>query len=200
MKQNKDYSTIDRRTFCSKCIGITAGISLLSIGLGYSTESISNNNIRGVKLENLSKHVEKNMSKYNHIAAQASFATLNERLNLKVDDSIVTALQPFVGGLGLKGETCGAVIGPMLALGIYFGTLDKENSAIDKGSNFMDSFMNKFEAVSCKDVQTKMNGRFYDFSNAEDTKEAFALIEKNEWKCTQVVEQAVQIALDLVSE
>src|SRR4030066_1443893 len=51
--------------------------------------------------------------------AQTSFLVLKEQFNLD-DGMIVKALTPFPG-VALRGETCGAVIGSLMALGLVFG-------------------------------------------------------------------------------
>ena len=50
--------------------------------------------------------------------AQTSFLVLKEQFNLD-DGMIVKALTPFPG-IALRGETCGAVIGSLMALGLVF--------------------------------------------------------------------------------
>ena len=52
--------------------------------------------------------------------AQAAFLALQEQFKLE-DGAILKALTPFPGGIALKGETCGVVIGCVLALGLVFG-------------------------------------------------------------------------------
>ena len=52
--------------------------------------------------------------------AQASFAVLQEEFNLDHAD-ILKASGPFPG-IALRGETCGAVIGCLMSLGLIFGS------------------------------------------------------------------------------
>jgi hypothetical protein len=55
--------------------------------------------------------------------AQTSFITLQESFDLE-DGGILKALTPLPG-IALRGETCGAVIGSLMALGLVYGR-DKE--------------------------------------------------------------------------
>ena len=50
--------------------------------------------------------------------AQTSFAILNEVFDLG-GEQILKALTPFLG-IALRGETCGAVIGSLMALGLVY--------------------------------------------------------------------------------
>jgi len=54
--------------------------------------------------------------------AQTSFVVLQEEFDLE-GDQILRALTPFPG-IALRGETCGAVIGCLMALGLEFGRDD----------------------------------------------------------------------------
>ena len=54
--------------------------------------------------------------------AQTSFAILNEEHKLD-GQQILKALTPFPG-IALRGETCGAVIGSLMALGLVYGRED----------------------------------------------------------------------------
>jgi hypothetical protein len=51
--------------------------------------------------------------------AQTSFLVLKEQFDLD-NGKILKALTPFPG-IALRGETCGAVIGSLMALGLVFG-------------------------------------------------------------------------------
>ena len=54
--------------------------------------------------------------------AQTCFAILNEEYDLD-GGQILKALTPFPG-IALRGETCGAVIGSLMALGLVYGRDD----------------------------------------------------------------------------
>src|SRR3989339_1805983 len=57
--------------------------------------------------------------------AQTSFLVLKEQFNLD-DGMILKALTPFPG-IALRGETCGAVVGSLMAIGLVFGRDDLED-------------------------------------------------------------------------
>jgi hypothetical protein len=54
--------------------------------------------------------------------AQTSFAVLQEEFNLDGGE-VLRALTPFPG-IALRGETCGAVVGSLMALGLVYGRDD----------------------------------------------------------------------------
>lgn len=66
----------------------------------------------------LEEKVDKLLPMYGS-CSQASFCALNEQFELKADKTI-RALKPLTGGVALKGETCGAVSGSLVAIGLSF--------------------------------------------------------------------------------
>jgi hypothetical protein len=52
--------------------------------------------------------------------AQTSFIALQEQFELEDGGAILKALTPFPG-IALRGETCGTVVGSLMALGLVYG-------------------------------------------------------------------------------
>jgi C_GCAxxG_C_C family probable redox protein len=129
--------------------------------------------------------------------AITSFAALNKQFSLKADNAI-PALMPFTGGIALKGETCGAVSGALLAMGFMFET-SNPGSSIKYASMFLDKFEKKFSSTKCKGVQKNQFGRTYDFLNPEEQK-LFVEVSQKSGKCMEVVKKAVLIAADIILE
>ena len=74
--------------------------------------------------------------------AIASFCALNEQFKLNADNNTIRALMPFTGGIALKGETCGAVSGSLLAIGFFFESInqkgnEKAGSSMTYGGMFL---------------------------------------------------------------
>lgn len=80
-----------------------------------------------------------------------------EKLGKKNDD-LIKALDPFGGGLGGRGEVCGAVIGGLAAIGLLFGR-DKVGQEADmKMWKYSRAFVKRFEkeitegGILCRDI------------------------------------------------
>jgi C_GCAxxG_C_C family probable redox protein len=134
--------------------------------------------------------------------ALASFGALNEQFNLNADNKTLRALMPFTGGIALKGETCGAVSGSMLAIGYFFESMNAKRkegagSSISHGGLFFDRFTEEFGSTRCKEVVKHQYGRSYDFLNPEEQKLFMEASEKSN-KCLEVVKKAVLIAGDII--
>jgi len=64
---------------------------------------------------------------------------------------------PFGGGLGKTGETCGAVTGALMIIGLKYGTADaadKEANArvYECGRKFLKEFRSRNAALRCRDL------------------------------------------------
>jgi C_GCAxxG_C_C family probable redox protein len=97
----------------------------------------------------------------------------------------------FGGGMARMGETCGAVTGALMAIGLKYGmTQAKDEGARDKTYKLAQEFMTRFKARHRSMVCKELLG--YDLSNPEGRKAAhdkglFTTL------CPQLVRDAVEI-------
>ena len=111
---------------------------------------------------------------------------------------------PFTGGIALRGETCGAVSGSMLALGFFFESMNQKGAkatgaSIKHGGMFFERFTKEFTSTRCKEVLKHQFGRSYDFLNPEEQKLYMEASAKDN-KCLEVVKKAVFIAGEIILE
>lgn len=154
----------------------------------------------GVKHKELEAKVEKLKPVY-RTCSQVSFAVLNEQFELKADQTI-PALMLFAGGIAGNGETCGAVIGSLLAIGFYFEPMnqkeiEKIGSSGKYGGLFFDKFIKEFHSTRCKEIVKHQYGKYYDLSDPKE-KELFKEDSQRSRKCIEVVKKAVLIASDII--
>jgi C_GCAxxG_C_C family probable redox protein len=149
-------------------------------------------------LQEVDEKVKKYMPAYFH-CAQTSFLTLKEQFGLK-DWGILKALTPFVG-IGLRGETCGAVVGSLMALGLVFGRdkLDDQEAfqaSIPSAVEFCTRFEKEVGSTMCSSIIEKDFGRKYNLMDPAQVEEwlAAGAVEK----CTDVVRKAVGIASEIL--
>lgn len=129
--------------------------------------------------------------------AQTSFLSMRERNNLQCDESsFVHALTGFPA-IGGTGETCGAVSGPLLALGLALAPTDpadKEQTAKCQAAarQFVLAVKQEYGSTRCPDIVERCCGTRYDLSKPQEAKkyaEAGGL-----QKCLNVVQTSVNIA------
>jgi C_GCAxxG_C_C family probable redox protein len=193
------HRIIDRRRFFTLGAGGTAGLTLLAFPvMGRVVWATPTNKSKEEILKGLEVSAAKFMQMYGS-CAKASFAALNEQLDLKADQ-ILAAIMPFTGGIVAKGETCGAVSGSMLAIGHFFESIKQQpGSSMKFGGIFFDGFEKEFGSTRCREVVKHQYGRYFDFANPEEQKSFLAESKKGD-RCTEVVRKAILIAGNLILE
>ena len=148
----------------------------------------------------LDQKVDEYMQRSHH-CAQSSFMALKEQFGLE-GDQVFRALTPLPG-IAERGETCGAVTGPLMALGLIYGRdiqqmddWDRYQASLLPAGRFCDQFEQEFGTTLCHEVQEGEFGRCYrltdpdelqDFQNAGATE-----------KCSAVVRSAVHMAAEII--
>lgn len=141
---------------------------------------------------------ETHMQSYHH-CAQASFLALREVFGL-VDGGILKALTPLPG-IAERGETCGALIGPLLALGLVFGRDRPEDDATWRASlvparAFCERFEREQGSTRCGDLLQQRLGRRFDL--ADPAGRATYVSAGGPETCRKIVRAAVRIAAGLI--
>jgi C_GCAxxG_C_C family probable redox protein len=131
--------------------------------------------------------------------AQTSFAVLQDEFGLD-GRQIRKALTPFPG-IALRGETCGAVVGSLMALGLVFGREDLEDwnayiASLPVARRFCRRFEKENSSTACASIlEAKLGKRF----NLADTGDATDYVSAGGREvCAAVIVSAVQIAAELI--
>lgn len=135
--------------------------------------------------------------------AQTTFLVLQEGFDLD-GKSILKALTPFPG-IALRGETCGAVTGGLIALGLIYGR-DKENlndwqaylDSLPPARRFCRQFEKELGSTMCGDiVEAEFGKRF----NLADPMEAMQWMNCGALKkCGGVIRKGVRFAAEIILE
>jgi len=109
--------------------------------------------------------------------ARCVLHALQTHLNLIDDHKAFTAVfkasTGLSAGVARKGETCGALIGSLMAVGLAKGTkrlddFDGYVETMETASEVFERFKGHYGSVKCSDIQEKLFGRRIDFFNTED--------------------------------
>jgi len=134
--------------------------------------------------------------------AQTAFLALQEQFELE-DDAIVKALAPFPGGIALRGEACGVLIGCSLALGLVFGQEKVVDIAgylkvLPKVREFCRRFEKKMGGITCREIAKTDFRKWY---SRVDSVESWKRREISVIKHRRGVAKAgVRIAADIILE
>jgi len=136
---------------------------------------------------------EQAMSKFaeGYNCAQSVFNAFCEDLGIEPDKALKIA-GGFGGGMGRKGEVCGAVTGALMVLGVRYGRGEKEadtarDIAYGRTRELMDEFARKHGSYLCR---TLLND--CDLTTAEGRK-FFAENDLSSKVCKPCVQSAVEI-------
>jgi len=203
-KQNPQHHSStyksNRRSFVIKSTVSSLGISLFSSTFISAFTAIVN----GEKSkEEIHKQLDELVDEYMPqlgACSQTSFYALNKVFKLKAD-KIVKGLASFPG-IALRGETCGAVTGSLLAIGLVYeeNMIDKEKKRLSRKPSvkFCSEFEKAFSSTRCRDVIEHVSGKKYDITKPEDY---IQLGQDGVYKyCPTVVKKAVHIVADIILE
>ena len=134
-----------------------------------------------------------------HNCAQTTFLALSEQFGLENKD-MVKALTPLPG-IAERGETCGAVTGALLVLGLVFGRdnlsdWEAYRKSLKPTNEFCDRFVEEMGSTMCGDIVESKFGQRLDLREPEQ----LAQFQESDatQKCSKVVQTAVRIAADLI--
>ncbi len=106
-----------------------------------------------------------------HGCSRCVFKALQEHLNLG-DGATVKAATPFAAGIAMRGETCGALLGGLMALGIVTASENFEDEAAQFGAmaaayRLARKVEKEFGSTQCKTIQTEKLGQFYSLADPQ---------------------------------
>lgn len=132
--------------------------------------------------EELLDKIEKDARNYErkyHGCSRCTVRSLVENLDLG-DGSVVKASEPLAAGIAMRGETCGALLGGLLVLGL--STAGEEMIEIDPedettlvplatGYNLCRKVEEKIGSTLCHEIQEMKVGRSFNMTDPEEYEE-----------------------------
>ena len=190
----------NRRSFISKNVyssmGFLLGFPFISSSNVFCLREIYSKEKIYKQLDEI---VDKNFLKLEN-CAQTSFHALNQVFNLQ-EDNLIKALASF-SGIAFRGETCGAVSGCLLGIGLVYeknsNNQDKQRPSTGPSIKFCSYFESNFGSIRCRDVINKMTNKEFQISKLED----YGLLSKEGAfdNCPIVIKKALHIAADIILE
>lgn len=142
--------------------------------------------------------------------AQATLAALVEEFDLDGGSDVLKAAS-FMPGVASSRETCGALLGGIMALGLAYGRdslsnpdwkkpeVDEEWQRVRRKINgYCEAFRAEFGSISCSVIRPALMGRDYDPLDPEDRKQFAA--DGGIQKCRFPPEVAARLAATLLLE
>jgi C_GCAxxG_C_C family probable redox protein len=161
-----------------------------------STESASN-----ASREELLDRIEETAYGYErdyHGCSQCVLLALQEHLKIG-NEATFRAASPLAAGVAAMGDSCGALLGGMMALGLTFGREKVEDfaalaaSAL-KARALYERFQQEFGSCICREVMAAQLGRFYDLATEYEAFQEAGGYEH----CPRVVAKTARMAAELI--
>ena len=148
--------------------------------------------------KSLAKAVKKTLNTSKN-CAQTSFAVLQQEFDLESSE-ILKALTP-VPGIALRGETCGAVIGCLMSIGLVYGRDNLDDwkgylASLPPSRRFCRKFEEMHGSTACGDLLEAKLGHRYDLANRRDALKYAVAGGKKE--CRKIIASAVETAADIL--
>jgi C_GCAxxG_C_C family probable redox protein len=117
------------------------------------------------------------------------------------DASILKASTPLAAGVAFRGETCGALLGGLLAVGAFTAKEDLKDShalsnAMGAGYKLARKVEKEFGTTTCAKIQEARLGRFYNLADPEQYKAFGAAGGYSE--CSKVVGRIAKISAEFI--
>jgi C_GCAxxG_C_C family probable redox protein len=135
-----------------------------------------------------------------HGCSRCVFKALQDHLELG-DGTSLKASTPLAAGIAMRGETCGALIGGLLAVGIVTAKEDLKdsnalNNSLAAGFRLARKVEKEFGTTNCTKIQTDRLGRFYSLADPEQYK---AFIEAGGYiECPKVVGKIARMTAEFI--
>jgi C_GCAxxG_C_C family probable redox protein len=131
-------------------------------------------------------------------------AALIEHLHLSSCEGtkeVIKASSALAAGVCRMGETCGALTGGIMAIGLVTGSekleeFDAYKRSMENSYKLYNRFKEKYDTTRCFEIQEKVLGRHYDFKNKEDGAAWYKDGGLN--KCPMVCATAARLAAEII--
>jgi C_GCAxxG_C_C family probable redox protein len=152
-------------------------------------------------LKEIESKVVTNMENH-YSCAMASFKALQDQFGL--GDISTTKAAAFLPGIASKGETCGALLAGLMAIGMTCAPDDlgdrEERGKVQEETAIVlcDKFEKEYDSLMCRDIHKKCFGRSFDMRDPKG-REQFLATGAN-IGCQAVAGKAVRIAAEIILE
>jgi C_GCAxxG_C_C family probable redox protein len=161
-----------------------------------------------VKAIRAKAHANENMSG----CSQAVISALQEGLDIG-DNQSLKAATAFAGGMARRGESCGALVGALMALGLEEGRekledLPKLQTTVADGYDLSNEFMRRLEkewalkqplpSTLCRDIQLALYGRSWNLADAAQRTDFINSGGHGDEGCLKVCGIAAEVAAEMI--
>ncbi len=114
--------------------------------------------IKEIDLQKVKNTAEKYYREGDFYCSEAIVKTIRDSFELPLPDEVIAMASGFPIGMGKSGCTCGAIVGGIMALGMFFGRVKSKDPQVEKTmklANELHDLFQKNHKVLCCRVLTK---------------------------------------------
>jgi len=166
--------------------------------------------------EKIIKNVREKAHEYDKFSgcSQSVLLSIQEEFDIKNLEAFKSATV-FGGGVARSGETCGALIGALMALGLVIGREQMQDTEIYRKAiepareiqrRFKEElkrqlqFKEDLKTTLCKEIQKNIYGRSFDLNDEKDYQEFLDAGGHGDLGCPRVCAIAAQVAAEKILE
>jgi C_GCAxxG_C_C family probable redox protein len=166
--------------------------------------------------EKMIQIIRKNAHEYDKFSgcSQSVLLSIQEELGLR-DLEASKAATVFGGGVARSGETCGALIGALMAIGLVIGRERMEETGVYRKAmepareiqrRFKEElkrqlqFKEDLKTTLCKEIQENIYGRSFDMNDEKDYQAFLSAGGHGDLGCPRVCAIAAQVAAEKIFE
>jgi len=155
--------------------------------------------------EELLSRIEREADAYEadfHGCSRCVLRPLQDHLNLGDDESF-KASTPLAAGVAMRGETCGALLGGLMAVGMATASEDMSDTdalrnSLAAGFRLAKKVEKAFGTTNCTKIQTDKLGQFYSLADPEQYE---AFIEAGGYReCSKVCGKIARMTAEFIME
>lgn len=162
--------------------------------------------------EEIVKEIRRRAHRYDQYSgcSQSVLLALQEGLDIGDEESFKTATV-LSGGVARRGETCGALLGALMAIGLVSGrermeAFEQYVQAMNIAKEICEEFQQRLEkefgfsepleSTLCREIQTKIFGRSFDFWDPVQREDFLAAGGHSDEGCFKVCGVAAEVAAE----
>lgn len=109
---------------------------------------------KNVNIERIKTTAENYYRRGDFFCSEAIVKTIKDEFDLSIPDDVIAMASGFPVGMGRSGCTCGAVVGGIMALGLFFGRTEAKDERVTKtmelAKELHDIFKSRHKHLCCR--------------------------------------------------
>lgn len=138
-----------------------------------------------------------------HGCARCTMYGIQQFSGIRIDDSLIRGVTAVSGGVGRDTYSCGAYVAGVIAIGLCYGppSIECSHEPVHADvTRFREAFIKEFGSTTCRDIQQRLFGRYYDLTDPRQKEQFMAMQPPPCEKCGKVGGKAARLAVETIMD